>query len=284
MSMPEQNDVALVTGTSSGFGLLASVALAEAGFRVFATMRDPNKSGPLREAARLAGVETRIEVLPLDVTDAAGITATVDAIQARAGRIDVLVNNAGYTLIGSAEETSLQEAKELFDTNFFGVLRVIQAVLPIMRQQQSGRISIIGSAVGFLPAPYQGIYAASKHALEGYAESLDHEVRQFGIRVAVIEPGFIRTNIAANSQLAARHVEAYAGDRDRVLTAVRESVATGEDPVRVALVVLRALTRRSPRVRYPAGWQATLLSRVRKFAPRGIFERGLRKRFRLNAA
>ncbi len=194
------------------------------------------------------------------------------------------LGNAGYALIGSAEETSLPEAKELFETNFFGVLRVTQAVLPTMRQQGSGRISIIGSAVGFLPAPYQGVYAASKHALEGYAESLDHEVRQFGIRVAVIEPGFIRTNIAANSRIAAQSVAAYAKDRDRVLGAIRDSVANGEDPVRVASVVLEALTRRSPQVRYPAGRQAKFLSRIRKFAPTGLFERGLRKQFRLDAA
>jgi short-subunit dehydrogenase len=223
-------------------------------------------------------------VIPLDVRDEQSVRECVATVLQRAGHIDALVNNAGYALIGAAEETSLQEAKELFDINFFGVLRITQAVLGILRQQRSGRIAIIGSAVGFLPAPYQAIYAASKHALEGYAESLDHEVRQFGIRAAVIEPGFIRTDIAVNSELASARIEAYAKEREHVHTAVRESVANGEDPVRVALGVSEALTTRSPRVRYTAGRQARVLRVLRKFSPAWLFERGLRKQFRLGAA
>jgi short-subunit dehydrogenase len=159
-----------------------------------------------------------------------------------------------------------------------------QAVLPIMRAQGHGRIVNIGSVVGFLPAPYQGIYAASKHALEGYSESLDHEVRQFGIRVSVIEPGFTRTNIGQNGQLAGQPLAAYDSERNRVLDGIRESVAKGEDPAQVAAVVLEALTTRSPRLRYPAGRGAKSLSRLRKFAPSSLFDKGLRKRFRLDAA
>ncbi len=201
----------------------------------------------------------------------------------QAGRIDALVNNAGYTLIGSLEETSMEEAKEVFETNFFGVLRMSQAVLPTMREQGYGRIANISSVVGFLPAPYQGIYAASKHALEGYSESLDHEVRQFGIRVAVIEPGFTRTNIAQNGQLAGQLLTAYASERNRVLDAIKERIANGEDPVRVASVVLEALTSRSPQLRYLAGRDAKFVSVLRKFAPSKLFEKGLRKQFRLEA-
>jgi len=201
----------------------------------------------------------------------------------QAGRIDALVNNAGYTLIGSLEETSIGEAKEVFETNFFGVLRMNQAVLPIMRAQGYGRIVNIGSVVGFLPAPYQGIYAASKHALEGYSESLDHEVRQFGIRVSVIEPGFTRTNIGQNGQLARQPLVAYDSERNRVLDAIRESIADGEDPAQVASVVLEALTSRSPRLRYQAGREAKFVSRLRKFAPSSLFDKGLRKQFRLDA-
>jgi len=156
-----------------------------------------------------------------------------------------------------------------------------QAVLPVMRQQGHGRIAFIGSVVGFLPAPYESIYSASKHALEGYAESLDHEVRQFGIRTAIIEPGFVRTNIADNSQMAVRNLEAYAKDRGRVLGAIRHSVLNGEDPDCIAAVVFEALTNPWPRVRYPAGRQAKFLSRVRNFAPPWILERGLRKQFQL---
>src|SRR5437879_8425070 len=134
---------------------------------------------------------------------------------------------------------------------------------------------------GVLPAPYQGIYAASKHALEGYSESLDHEVRQFGIRVSVIEPGFTRTNISQNGQLAGQPLVAYASERNRVLDVIRESIAKGEDPVRVASVVLEALTSRSPRLRYPAGGRAKFLSLLRRFAPARFLDNGLRKQFGL---
>src|SRR3989441_13378472 len=124
----------------------------------------------------------------------------------------------------------MEEAKQLFETNFFGVLRMSQAVLPIMRGQRYGRIANVSSVVGFVPAPYQGIYGASKHALEGYSESLDHEVRQFGIRVSVIEPGFTRTKISQNSQVAGRLLEAYESGRNRGSGAAREKTPKGEDP------------------------------------------------------
>jgi short-subunit dehydrogenase len=202
----------------------------------------------------------------------------------RAGRIDALVNNAGYTLIGSLEETSIEEAKQLFETNFFGVLRMTQAVLRFMREQRSGRIVNMGSVVGFVPAPYQGIYSASKHALEGYSESLDHEVREFGIRVSVIEPGFTRTNIAQNGQVAGRALEAYADGRSSVFEAVSQNIAKGGTPLGVAEVVLDALTSQSPRSRYPVGREVKFVSRLRKFAPSSLFDRGLRKQFRLDPA
>ncbi len=159
-----QDKVALVTGASSGIGLATSILLAQRGFRVFGTSRKPSvnkeQSGTM-------------DMVALDVREEESVRSCIGIVLEKAGRIDALVNNAGYDLIGSAEETSVLEAMKLFDTNFFGVLRVIQAVLPTMRQQGAGRIAIIGSVGGFLPMPYQGIYAASKHALEGYAESLD---------------------------------------------------------------------------------------------------------------
>jgi len=156
-----------------------------------------------------------------------------------------------------------------------------QAVLPFMREQKYGRIVNIGSVLGFLPAPYQGIYAASKHALEGYSESLDHEVRQFGIRVSVIEPGFMRTNISQNGRLAGQSLAAYASQRNGVLDVLRENIAKGEDPARVASVVLEALASRSPKLRYPAGQQAKLLSFLKRLAPRKLMDRGVRKQFGL---
>jgi NAD(P)-dependent dehydrogenase (short-subunit alcohol dehydrogenase family) len=267
-----QEKVALVTGVSSGIGRATATLLSERGFRVFGTMRKPSQTnGPLRN----------VEVVRLDVGDEESVRSCVRSVLDQAGRIDALVNNAGYTLIGSLEETSIEEAKDVFETNFFGVLRMSQAVLPTMRDQGYGRIANVSSVLGFLPAPYQGIYAASKHALTGYSESLDHEVRQFGIRVSVIEPGFTRTNISQNGQLASQPLVAYAGERHRVLDALQQSIAKGEDPVRVAAVVLEALTSRSPRLRYPAGREAKFLSRLTRFAPSKLLDSGLRKQFGL---
>ena len=267
--------VALVTGVSSGIGWATAALLSERGFRVFGTMRRPNQTnGELRN----------VELIALDVRENESVRSCLQRVLDQAGRIDALVNNAGYTLIGALEETSLQEAKEVFETNFFGVLQMSQAALPKMREQGYGRIVNVGSVAGFLPMPYQGIYAASKHALEGYSESLDHEVRQFGVRVSVIEPGFVRTNIAQNSQLASQPLAAYNNDRNSIITAIRESVAKGEDPVSVATVVLEALTSVSPRRRYLAGREARFISRLRKFAPSKLFDKGLRKQFRLDTA
>ncbi len=270
-----EKKVALVTGVSSGIGRATATLLSGRGFRVFGTMRKPSgTNGPLEG----------VELIGLDVRDEDSVRSCLRAVLDQAGRIDAIVNNAGYTLIGSLEETSIEEAKEVFETNFFGVLRMSQAVLPIMREQGCGRIANIGSVVGFVPAPYQGIYAASKHALEGYSESLDHEVRQFGIRVSVVQPGFTRTSIGQNGQLVDQPLGPYANERNRVLEAIKESIAKGQDAVTVASVVLDALTSRSPRLCYPAGRDAKFISRLRKFAPSRLFDKGLRKQFGLGAA
>ncbi len=267
--------VVLVTGVTSGIGEATAKLLSELSFRVFGTMR------------RLNGSNTGLrntELVRLDVCDEESVRSCVRTVLDRAGRIDALVNNAGHALIGSSEETSIEEAKELFETNFFGVLRMIRAVLPTMREQRSGRIVNISSVVGFLPAPYMGVYAASKHALEGYSESLDHEVRQFGIRISVVEPGFTRTSLDQNGRLAGQHLEAYAGERDRAREAVRASIARGENPARVASVVAEALKSRSPRRRYPAGREAKFLSLLKKLAPAQLLDKGIRKQFGLEAA
>jgi NAD(P)-dependent dehydrogenase (short-subunit alcohol dehydrogenase family) len=266
--------VALVTGVSSGIGRATATLLSEPGFRVFGTMRGQNQAS---QALR------NVELIRLDVRDEESVRSCMRTVVDQAGRIDALVNNAGYALIGSSEETSIEEAKEVFETNFFGVLRMSQAVLSLMREQGYGRIANVSSVVGFLPAPYTGIYAASKHALEGYSESLDHEVRQFGIRVSVIEPGFTRTHIGQNGQLIRQPLVSYDHDRNRTLNAIRENLAKGEDPVTVAFAILEALTSRSPRVRYPAGREAKFLSRLRNWAPAKLFDRGLRKQFGLQA-
>lgn len=270
-----EKKVVLVTGVTSGIGAATASLLSEQGFRVFGTMR--------RSDGNSTGLKN-MELVRLDVCDKESVRSCVRTVLDRAGRIDALVNNAGLALIGSSEETSMEEAKGLFETNFFGVLRMVRAALPIMRQQRSGRIVNISSVVGFLPAPYMGIYAATKHALEGYSESLDHEVRQFGIHVSLIEPGFTRTNLDQHSQIASQPLEAYARERERAREAIRKSIADGEDPPRVASVVLEALASHSPRLRYPAGHEAKILGRLRRFAPSKLVDKGLRKQFGLETA
>ena len=188
-----QGNVALVTGVSSGIGRATAAILAGQGFRVF---------GTTRQSVDASVASGSVTLVRLDVRDDESVHTCVRAVLDQAGRLDALVNSAGYVLLGSLEETSIEEARELFETNFFGVLRMCRAVLPAMRQQGAGRIVNVSSVLGFLPAPYMGIYAATKHAIEGYSESLDHEVRQFGIRVSVIEPGFTRTRLDRNGQIA----------------------------------------------------------------------------------
>jgi len=220
----------------------------------------------------------------LDVRDEESVHEGVQAVLDQAGRVDALINNAGSVLFGSLEETSIDEAKALFETNFFGVLRMCQAVLPIMRRQNDARIVNISSVLGFLPAPYMGIYATTKHALEGYSESLDHEVRQFGIRVSLIEPGFTRTNLNKNSELVTQPQAVYSQERNRALAAVAKNIEAGAQTDMVASVVVAALTSRAPRLRYPGGREARLLTLLRKFAPQGLLDKGVRKQFGLETA
>jgi NAD(P)-dependent dehydrogenase (short-subunit alcohol dehydrogenase family) len=270
-NMKEQK-VALVTGVSSGIGRATATALAEEGFRTFGTMRDATKvsQGP-----------RKVELVPLDVRDEGSIRSAVNTVLERAGRIDVLVNNAGIALIGSSEETSIEEARHLFETNFFGVLRLTQQLLPVMRSQRSGRIINISSVVGFLPAPYMAVYAASKHAIEGYSESLDHELRQFGIHVSLIEPGFTRTDLARNAPVVAQPQQPYSRERGLAIEAIRKAISSGDDPTQVASVVLKALRDREPRLRYQAGHEAKTLSRLKTWAPSKLVDKGLRKKFGL---
>ncbi len=264
--------VALITGVSSGIGLATAQKLLERGFHTFGTIRETSHPGKLA-----AG----LEIVRLDVRDAESVSAGVQDVLDRAGRIDALINNAGSVLEGALEETSIEEAKGLFETNFFGVLRMCQAVLPIMRRQSYGRVINVSSVLGFLPAPYMGIYAATKHAIEGYSESLDHEVRGFGIRVSVIEPGFTRTNLNQNSQLVHQPMEVYSSERGRALAALAKNIAHGARPDTVASVVLAALTDRAPRLRYAGGREAKILSLLKRFAPSGILDKGVRKQFGL---
>src|SRR5690242_19846099 len=187
--MATNRPVALVTGGSSGIGKAAALALVARGFDVVATSRDTSRVTPL----------DGVTFVDLDVAHDAEVTAAVDQVIERFGRIDVLVNNAGIGSLGAAEETSVAQAQGVFDVNVFGVMRMVRAVLPHMRARGRGRIINVSSVQGFIPAPYMAVYGASKHAVEGYTESLDHEVRDHGVRALLVEPAYTRTGFEANS-------------------------------------------------------------------------------------
>jgi NAD(P)-dependent dehydrogenase (short-subunit alcohol dehydrogenase family) len=265
--MTQQAPVVLITGTSSGIGKAIASAFAAKGFEVFGTSRNPQRSEPI------AGTE----ILPLDVSDAASVSAAVSTVIQRAGRIDVLVNNAGVGVFGAAEESSIAQAQELFDTNFFGLIRVTNEVLPHLRAQRSGRVINIGSVLGFLPAPYGALYAASKHAVGGYSESLDHETREFGVRVSVVEPGYTATAFDSNAAEPDSPIASYEALREHVKEGLIKSVRSGDDPSVVAQVVLKAATSRTPKLRYPAGPLARQLTALKKFAPATLLDKGIRK-------
>lgn len=262
--------VVLVTGVSSGIGRASAIQFAGRGCKVFGSVRDITKS----EA--IAGVE----FVEMDVRDAASVTRAIEFILGKAGRIDVLVNSAGGTMLGAVEETSVAEGQALFDTNVFGTLRTIQAVLPHMRRHRSGRIVNVSSVLGFLPAPYMGLYSASKHAVEGMSETLDHEVRNFGIRVVLVEPSYTRTNLDLNAPQTASPIPAYDADRDRVSKAIVRNVQKAPGPDGVAATIVDAALSGWAMRRTPKG-EASLLRKLRRFMPAGPVDSSLRKTFGL---
>ena len=270
--MIESRPVALVTGASSGIGRSAAVALANEGFQVIGTGRDTaNLTAP-------AGVS----FLDLDVTSDESVAELVAGVIARYGRIDVLVNNAGIGAAGGAEEISAEQARKLFDINVFGVMRTTNAVLPHLRAQGSGRIVNISSVVGIMPQPYMAAYAASKYAVEGYTESLDHEIREFGLRALLVEPAWTNTAFDANRVRPDQPLDIYAGHRQVFEEYMAESVKAGDDPALVAEAIVAAATDTKPKLRYPVGRTGSV-SIMRRIVPTRIFDRQLRKINRLPA-
>lgn len=266
--------VAIVTGASSGIGEASALRLAAAGYKVYGTSR---------RGAQAAG--QAFEMLHLDVTSDPSVAVLVDEVVRREGRIDLLVNNAGFGVApGGAEESSIEQARAIFETNFFGLIRMTRKVLPHMREQRSGRIINMSSVLGFLPMPYGALYAATKHAVEGYSESLDHELRTRGIRVSVIEPAYTKTPFDANFLEPDAKLDAYRNAREGVNRRVKEVMETAEGPAVVANVVLKAASAANPKLRYTAGVLAGRLRLLRTYAPVGLVDAGIRKDLRLDAA
>ncbi|MGI5196320.1 oxidoreductase [Streptomyces sp. CA-288835] len=259
--------VALVTGASSGIGKETALALVAAGFDVVGTSRDTSRVAPL----------DGVTFVGLDVASDASVGAAVKEVSERFGRIDVLVNNAGVGSLGAAEETSVAQAQAVFDTNVFGVMRMVNEVLPHMRARGRGRIINISSVLGFLPQPYMAAYAASKHAIEGYTESLDHEVRDHGVRSLLVQPAYTRTGFEANSAKPDTPLQVYAKQRQAVDRVMADAVRGGDDPAVVAKAIVSAATDAKPKLRYTAGPLAGRGRVLRRLAPAGVFDKQIRK-------
>ena len=271
--MNEQK-IILLTGAFSGIGRATAEKLVAQGHKVYGTSRDPKgKTAP-----------DGVIALALDVREESSITAAVARIIKDDGRIDVLINNAGYFLAGGIEETSPEEASAQFETNFFGLHRVTRAVLAFMRRRASGRIVNLSSLVGHAPIPFAGFYSASKFAIEGYSEALAHELVPFGITVAMVEPGFVRTPIAEHAIAVADPVPAYASWRSVVEGRIEAQIAKATKPEEVAAVIARLIEARKPALRNFVGGDARLVRRLRRLVPAKIFFRIWRRQFGLDKA
>jgi NAD(P)-dependent dehydrogenase (short-subunit alcohol dehydrogenase family) len=269
--MTTTRPVALVTGASSGIGRSAALALVEAGFEVVGTSRD---------ASRVVGLDG-VNFVDLDVARDESVNSAVEQVVARFGRIDVVVNNAGIGSAGAAEELSVTQSQRVFDVNVFGVIRMTKAVLPHMRAQGSGRIINISSVLGFVPAPYMAAYAASKHAIEGYSESVDHEVREYGVRVLLVEPAYTSTSFDGNAVRPDTSLPVYAAQRQIFDEVMDAAMKDGDDPAVVAKVIVEAATEKKPKLRYTAGPRAGLVSTLRRVVPARAFDKQIRKLNRL---
>jgi len=271
--MNKAKAVALVTGASSGIGESTAKMLHEAGYTVYGTSRRAIKSPG-----------NSFQMITLDVTNEESVAGAVAQIIQQEGRIDLLVNNAGFGIApAAAEESSSKQAHAIFDTNFMGAVRMIKAVLPFMRAQGGGRIINIGSILGRVPVPFAALYAGSKHALEGYSEALDLELRARGIRVSIIEPAYTKTLFEANNIPADATIAEYDAERATVTGVVSKAMASADSPHVVAEVVLRAARASEPQIRYTAGRNAALLRVMRWLLPEGLFAKMIRASLKLGA-
>jgi NAD(P)-dependent dehydrogenase (short-subunit alcohol dehydrogenase family) len=281
--------IAVVTGSSSGIGFETALLLARSGFHTYATMRNLEKSKSITEIANTEKLP--LQVVQLDVNDDISVKNAIDKIVSAAEnkRIDVLVNNAGYGLFGSVEDTSIEEIKAQFETNFFGVIRVTQQVLPIMRKQHSGGGTIVNvsSVGGRIGVPVLSAYQSTKFALEGLSESMSYELEPFGIRVVIIEPGFIRTNIVNSSTSAQKALDPkspYFPLMQKVknhFKSMMENASSSSPPEEVAKVILQAITSKNQQLRYTVGNDAATIIQARMNMPDKEFRKMVIQNFSL---
>jgi NAD(P)-dependent dehydrogenase (short-subunit alcohol dehydrogenase family) len=261
--------VVLITGASSGFGRLLAERLAASGHRVFGTSRYP------------AAGAAPFTLVPLDVRDDASVAACVERVQREGGTVDVLVNNAGYVHEGPFEELSIDDLKGIFETNFFGAVRMTTAVLPGMRARRSGRIINISSLAGLMAAPFMGAYCATKYALESFSDSLHQEVKAFGIAVHVVEPGFFKTGIASRILRTTGAIADYDAQRTRMYDALAREEANAPGPEPVVDLLASLVEGRQAGLRHTIG-RGSSMWRVRGLMPGWLWEKGLRAKFRLD--
>jgi NAD(P)-dependent dehydrogenase (short-subunit alcohol dehydrogenase family) len=263
----EQQKVAIVTGSSSGIGYATSLLLARNRFHTYATMRNIEKSADIQQIANKERLP--LQVIQLDVNDDASIRNSIEKVRSENERIDVLVNNAGYGLIGAFEDLSAEEIKSQFETNFFGVIRLTQQVLPIMRKQKSGTIVNVSSGAGRIGFPGMSAYVSSKFALEGLSESMSYELEPFGIKVVIIEPGVIRTNFKKNSVMSKKSLDnssisPYSSIIQKIDSSISSMVEHATPPEEVAKAILHAVISNNPELRYLVGNDIIMMVETKK--------------------
>lgn len=263
----EQGKVAIVTGSSSGIGYATSLLLARNRFHTYATMRNIEKSADIQEIANKERLP--LQVIQLDVNDDASIRNSIKRVERENERIDVLVNNAGYGLVGAFEDLSVEEIKSQFETNFFGVIRLTQQVLPIMRKQKSGTIVNVSSGAGRIGFPGMSAYVSSKFALEGLSESMSYELEPFGIKVVIIEPGVIRTNFKKNSVMSKKSLDnssisPYSSIIQKIDSSISSIIEHATPPEDVAKAILHAITSNNPELRYLVGNDMIMMAETKK--------------------
>ena len=246
----------LVTGASSGFGLLIANGLHEKGYTVIGTSRNPEKmKSPVA-----------FKMIALDLDSESSIQTLPERIFKEVGKLDVLINNAGFLVTGIAEEIPIELGRKQFETNFWGTIKVTNAILPFFRKQKSGKIITVGSIAGLVAFPNTSYYAASKHALEGYYKALRYELTEFNIRVAMIEPGSFKTNIMENSSTTLNRIEDYNSLRKKGEKYADLIVEQGEDPKKVAAIVLKVVQTENPKFRNLVGKGLSVLVTLQHFA------------------